>query len=136
MIFLQKKLVVNLTLKNKYYEFFFFFLLIFLNFSSYTQQTEKIKKWYKPNHVRVQFAGNIGMFSLASGWSFFNNNLELSLSLGYVPKFVTKQKEWLENNSKAQKIAQNRPEVKKRNSEAVKNFRQNNPEMKKQVSKK
>ncbi len=69
--------------------FFFFFLLIFLNFSSYTQQTEKIKKWYKPNHVRVQFAGNIGMFSLASGWSFFNNNLELSLSLGYVPKFVT-----------------------------------------------
>lgn len=71
--------------------FFILFLLIFLNFSSNAQQFEKIKKWYQPNHFRIQFAGNIGMFSLASGWSCLNNHLELSTSLGYVPEFVTQK---------------------------------------------
>ena len=45
----------------------------------------------------------------------------------YVPKFVTKQKEWLESQSKSQTIAQNRSEVKKmweENPEKLEKMRQ------------
>lgn len=46
----------------------------------------------------------------------------------YVPNFVTKQTDWKETNSKAQIIAQNRPEVKIKMSESIKNMWKKNPE--------
>jgi len=54
----------------------------------------------------------------------------------YVPKFVTKQSEWKKHNSKAQQIAQNRPDVKLKNSVAVTEFWKNNPEIKKRIANK
>jgi len=46
----------------------------------------------------------------------------------YIPKFVTKTQEWKDNNSRAQLVAQNRPETKKQNADSVRRYWKNNPE--------
>lgn len=51
-------------------------------------------------------------------------------------RFVTSTAEWRNKNSKAQLIAQNRPEVIRKNSEGVKRFWKNNPEIKERMRKK
>lgn len=41
--------------------------------------------WYVPSHAKVQFAGNIGMFSVGPGYRLRNPNWEIDLKYGYVP---------------------------------------------------
>lgn len=45
------------------------------------------RKWYAPDAVTLQFAGNIGMFSIAPSYSFAKDKLYAELFYGYVPKF-------------------------------------------------
>lgn len=45
------------------------------------------RKWYAPDAVTLQFAGNIGMFSIAPSYSFAQDRLNAELFYGYVPKF-------------------------------------------------
>lgn len=45
------------------------------------------RKWYAPDAVTLQFAGNIGMFSIAPSYSFAEDKLHAELFYGYVPKF-------------------------------------------------
>jgi len=44
-------------------------------------------KWYVPSHVRLQFAGNIGMLSAGPAWSLFRERWVFSHTFGYVPGF-------------------------------------------------
>ncbi|GAA4438328.1 hypothetical protein GCM10023188_33620 [Pontibacter saemangeumensis] len=45
------------------------------------------RKWYAPDAVTLQFAGNIGMFSIAPSYSFAHDKLNAELFYGFVPKF-------------------------------------------------
>lgn len=54
-------------------------------------KTDTMNKRYIPTHIRLQFAGNIGMFSSGPSWSLLKNNVELAHSIGYVPEFAAKR---------------------------------------------
>lgn len=44
--------------------------------------------WYLPQHIKVQFAGNVGVFSIAGSRFSQNKHWESDFSYGYVPKSV------------------------------------------------
>ncbi len=45
-------------------------------------------KWYMPDHIRLQYAGHIGLISSGPAWTLLKNNFELAYSIGYVPEFA------------------------------------------------
>jgi hypothetical protein len=45
------------------------------------------RKWFAPDAVTLQFAGNLGMFSIAPSYSFAQDKLNAELFYGFVPKF-------------------------------------------------
>lgn len=64
-----------------------------LSFGSLAQEsTESNHKWYRPDFLTVQHAGNIGYFSAGVGYQFFNDFLSTSLLYGYVPKSISEAK--------------------------------------------
>lgn len=68
----------------------FIFLLTLAGFSaaaqdSHTSNTDR--KWFLPDHVTIQFAGNIGMFSVGFGYSYLNDKLNTDFLYGIVPGF-------------------------------------------------
>jgi len=68
-------------------------ILFFSN--TFAQDTTSLKKrsWYIPDYGKIQFAGNIGFFSLGIGYQFFNNHLYSELLYGYVPVSISKAKQ-------------------------------------------
>lgn len=54
---------------------------------SMEENSDSERKWYAPDAVTLQFAGNIGMFSVAPSYSFAHDKLNGELFYGYVPKF-------------------------------------------------
>jgi hypothetical protein len=64
------------------------YLLLLLPFSSAAQDSLAIKnrKWYIPDHIKLQFAGNIGFISGGPGWISRNNTLETDLLFGFLPQ--------------------------------------------------
>ena len=46
------------------------------------------RKWYQPDFVTTQFAGNIGFLSVGAGRYLFNNKVQTSFLYGYVPKRI------------------------------------------------
>ncbi|RIJ34432.1 hypothetical protein [Pontibacter oryzae] len=66
------------------------FILSTLPFLTTAQELEvgaaSARKWYAPDAVTVQFAGNIGMFAIAPSYSFAKDKLNAELFYGYVPK--------------------------------------------------
>lgn len=60
-------------------------LIGWLNLSPLHAQTEQERPWYIPTHGKLQFAGNIGMFSLGTGYHLKNPKWEIDLMYGYVP---------------------------------------------------
>jgi hypothetical protein len=52
---------------------------------SHTSDTDR--KWYKPDHFVIQFAGNIGLLSVGPGYSYLNDKVHTELMYGYVPGF-------------------------------------------------
>jgi hypothetical protein len=48
----------------------------------------RVRRWYIPQFVPVQFAGNIGVISTGLGYSSRLRNYHLSLVYGYVPRSI------------------------------------------------
>jgi len=59
----------------------------FLAQSQDVEDDSTARKWYVPDAVTLQFAGNIGMFSIAPSYSFAQDKINAELSYGFVPKF-------------------------------------------------
>ncbi|MCH8318295.1 MAG: hypothetical protein IIA88_07330 [Bacteroidetes bacterium] len=66
-------------------------MLLTTNLNAQDLETDSLKKLYIPSNVRLQYAGNIGMFSFGPSWSFFKNRVDFEYSIGFVPKFNAKQ---------------------------------------------
>lgn len=49
------------------------------------------RKWYQPDGVALQFAGNLGMLAVAPSYSFAKDKLGAELFYGYVPKFEAEE---------------------------------------------
>ncbi len=64
------------------------YFLLFIVSIAFGQQDHWTKKLL-PDHHKIQYAGEIGLFSASYGHSFFEKeNLELDLYLGFLPKSV------------------------------------------------
>jgi len=71
---------------------FTLFVALFIFFSNASAQDSisiKKKPCYIPDYVKVQFAGNIGFFSIGFGYQFLNNHLYTELLYGYVPVSIS-----------------------------------------------
>jgi hypothetical protein len=55
---------------------------------SFSSNTDR--PWYYPDHVVVQFAGNIGLVSAGPGYSFARDKMDAEALYGYVPGFESK----------------------------------------------
>jgi hypothetical protein len=55
---------------------------------SYTGITDR--PWYFPDHVALQFAGNIGLLAAGPGYSFARDRVDAELLYGFVPGFESK----------------------------------------------
>jgi hypothetical protein len=49
-------------------------------------QVEKSRKWFLPDHLKLQFAGNIGFMSGGPGYISRNKTLETDLMFGFLPQ--------------------------------------------------
>lgn len=49
------------------------------------------RKWYAPDGVTLQFAGNVGMFAAGPSYSFLNDKINAELLYGVVPKFEAEE---------------------------------------------
>jgi len=55
---------------------------------SYLNAQEKFIDKIRPDHVKVQFAGNIGLFSAGIGYSLWSGKTQTDMLYGYVPAFI------------------------------------------------
>ncbi|MEO6286247.1 MAG: hypothetical protein ABIN80_25900 [Dyadobacter sp.] len=63
------------------------FLLLSLAANSQDLQPSKpARKWYIPDHLKLQFAGNIGFLSGGPGYISRNKTLETDLLFGFLPQ--------------------------------------------------
>ncbi|WP_221392641.1 hypothetical protein [Dyadobacter sp. NIV53] len=64
-------------------------LLLLLHFFAIAQDelpAEKSRKWYIPDHLKMQFAGNIGFISGGPGYISHNKTLETDLLFSFLPQ--------------------------------------------------
>lgn len=52
------------------------------------RDSTRAPRWYVPDHLPVQFAGNIGFLSAGLGYTSNHENYQLNLLYGYVPASV------------------------------------------------
>ncbi|MFP4025573.1 MAG: hypothetical protein ACLFVR_13700 [Thiohalospira sp.] len=70
-----------------------FLLIFFIQGLSYTQKvqafdsTKTKKKWYTPDYIKLQFAGNIGFVSFGTGYSWWKEKAQSDIIYGYVPEY-------------------------------------------------
>ncbi|OKL38455.1 hypothetical protein [Pontibacter flavimaris] len=65
-------------------------ILCLLSLPFYTlaqQDSTAIRKWYAPDALTLQFAGNVGMFAFGPNYSFAQDKVNAELLYGFVPKF-------------------------------------------------
>jgi hypothetical protein len=63
------------------------FLIMGLSSMAQTpDSTSNRRAWYKPDHFKLQYAGNIGFLSGGPGYISKNKTLETDLLIGYLPK--------------------------------------------------
>jgi hypothetical protein len=55
---------------------------------SHTSDTDR--PWYLPDHMVVQFAGNIGLLSAGPGYSYLGDKMQTDILYGFTPGFQTK----------------------------------------------
>lgn len=55
---------------------------------SFTTDTDR--PWYYPDHVVLQFAGNIGLLAGGPGYSFLRDRMDAELLYGFTPGFEAK----------------------------------------------
>jgi hypothetical protein len=67
---------------------YLFYLLLLIPLTSAAQDSLFIKnrKWYIPDHLKLQFAGNIGFISGGPGWISRNKTLETDILFGFLPQ--------------------------------------------------
>ncbi|GAB3810989.1 hypothetical protein GCM10028895_00720 [Pontibacter rugosus] len=53
--------------------------------------TNHTRKWYAPDGVTLQFAGNTGMFAVGPSYSFSKDKINAELLYGFVPKFDSEE---------------------------------------------
>lgn len=58
-------------------------------FAQDSHTTNTARKWYLPDHVTIQFAGNIGLLSAGPGYSYLHDKINTDFLYGYVPGFET-----------------------------------------------
>lgn len=63
-------------------------LILILQISLCINAQSKIIDKIKPDHIKLQYAGNIGILSTGIGYSFFNNKLQSDLLYGHIPEFI------------------------------------------------
>ncbi len=63
-------------------------MIIILYFFILILTTEVNAKIYYPDHISVQYAGNMGFLSVGVGHSFLNHKLKTELFYGYLPKLI------------------------------------------------
>jgi hypothetical protein len=77
------------TLYLKLFWFLAFFIPALVQAQdSFTGKTDR--PWYYPDHVVIQFAGNIGFLSAGPGYSFARDKMDVEALFGYVPGFESK----------------------------------------------
>lgn len=63
--------------------------------SRYDKRVHRYRKnWEKliPTHSKIQFAGNMGLFSIGPGWDYGKHNQwETDIYLGFIPKYSSKK---------------------------------------------
>lgn len=52
------------------------------------EEKENVEKWYRPDHVKLQFAGAIGFISPGIGIAYAKDKIETDLFFGYLPKQI------------------------------------------------
>jgi hypothetical protein len=64
--------------------------LVFISAPTFAQDSHTSntnRKWWYPDHMVVQFAGNIGLVSAGPGYSFLNDKMNADFMYGIVPSF-------------------------------------------------
>jgi hypothetical protein len=69
-----------------------YFTFLSLSLCAQENKSDTIHKWYRPTHIQLQFAGNIGMFSGGASWSLLKENIEIICSMGFVPELAVEKK--------------------------------------------
>lgn len=70
-----------------------FLLLIFIPELSIAKEenafdsTKTNKKWFTPDYIKMQFAGNIGFVSFGTGYCWWKNKAQSDIIYGYVPEY-------------------------------------------------
>ncbi|WP_162051874.1 hypothetical protein [Pontibacter pamirensis] len=64
-------------------------LLTTVPFNAKSQGTDSLahKRWYQPDGVVLQYAGNMGFLSVGPSYSLAKNKLNVELLYGFVPKY-------------------------------------------------
>jgi len=62
------------------------FLLLSIMARAQEDYSERSRKWYLPDHLKLQFAGNIGFMSGGPGYISRNKTLETDLLFGFLPQ--------------------------------------------------
>ena len=55
-------------------------------FGQRVETFQKSRKWYLPDHMKLQFAGGIGFLSAGPGYSSKNKTLETDILFGFLPQ--------------------------------------------------
>jgi hypothetical protein len=67
-------------------------VLAFISLTSRAQDSHTAdtgRPWYLPDHMVVQFAGNIGLLSVGPGYSYFRDKVQTDILYGITPAFET-----------------------------------------------
>lgn len=66
-----------------------YFIFFFCSEIICAQNAEKEpeRKWYSPDYIKTQYAGNIGFISFGAGYQWWRQNAQLDFLYGYVPRF-------------------------------------------------
>jgi len=51
------------------------------------ESTKQENKWYTPDYLKMQFAGNIGFVSFGTGYSWWKEKAQSDIIYGYVPEY-------------------------------------------------
>ena len=50
-------------------------------------EEEEKNKWYKPDYIKFQYAGNIGFLSIGAGYEWWKEVVQTDILYGYVPHY-------------------------------------------------
>ncbi|HYG69689.1 MAG TPA: hypothetical protein VD838_18585 [Anaeromyxobacteraceae bacterium] len=63
-------------------------LALALPFGTAAAEDEPSRRWFVPDHAKLQLAGDIGFLSPGVGWEHANRKIHVDLFLGWVPEAI------------------------------------------------